>query len=257
MTSPSPLSAHGRFAGQLAIVTGAASGLGRASALRLAEEGANVLAVDRNADALAELDLPSLCVDLSETGAPDAVVQRVREMGTSADILVNNAGLGDLKTLEETDDALMDLTLTVNLRSVLRLTRSMLPLLTTPGARIVNTSSIFGEIGFPRSTVYAVSKAALSQFTRQLAADLGPRGIRVNGVAPGVIETPSNSHFIHNDPWYRRHMVDTVPAGRVGQPPEIASVVAFLCSDDASYVAGHTIVVDGGWLVTKLVGHGE
>jgi meso-butanediol dehydrogenase/(S,S)-butanediol dehydrogenase/diacetyl reductase len=242
-----------RFENQVAIVTGAASGLGLATAMRLISEGAKVLFVDRNTDALATTPGPSLTIDLRDDDAPKRVIAEVSRLFGRLDILVNNAGLGKQVALEDTDDALIDLILSTNLRAVLRLTREAIPLLTRPGGRIVNIASIFGEVGFPRTPVYGATKAAIAQLTRQLSADLTPQGIRVNAVAPGVIETPGNRHFIHTDAFYRRHMNDMVPMGRVGQPNEIASVIAFLCSDDASYVAGQVIVVDGGWLTARVV----
>jgi meso-butanediol dehydrogenase / (S,S)-butanediol dehydrogenase / diacetyl reductase len=242
-----------RFANQVAVVTGAASGLGLATAQRLISEGAQVLFVDRNAEALKTVSGPILAVDLREDDAPKQVAAEAKRLFGRIDILVNNAGLGKQVTLAETDDDLIDLIISTNLRAVLRVTREAIPLLPRPGGRIVNIASIFGEVGFPRTPVYGATKAAIAQLTRQLSADLTGQGIRVNAVAPGVIETPGNRHFIHTDEFYRRHMNNMVPMGRVGQPNEIASVIAFLCSEDASYVAGQVIVVDGGWLTARVV----
>jgi meso-butanediol dehydrogenase/(S,S)-butanediol dehydrogenase/diacetyl reductase len=242
-----------RFDGQSAIVTGAASGIGLAIARRLEGEGARVLPVDRNAAGMAVLANSGLTLDLTDDDAPMRVAEEASRRFGTVDILVNNAGGGALKTLEDSDDALIDAILATNLRAVLRVTREIIPLLARPGGRIVNIASIFGEVGFPKAPVYGVTKAGISLLTRQLAADLTPQGIRVNAVAPGVIETPGNTHFIHTDVPYRRHMNDMVPMGRIGQPHEIAGVVAFLCSEDASYVSGQVIVVDGGWLTTRYV----
>jgi meso-butanediol dehydrogenase/(S,S)-butanediol dehydrogenase/diacetyl reductase len=242
-----------RFDQQSAIVTGAASGIGLAIAQRLRSEGARVLSVDKNDEELRAVDGPTLTVDLTEKDAPTRVAEEARRLFGHVDILVNNAGRGKQVVLEKTDDELIDMILSTNLRAVLRVTREVIPLLSRPGGRIINIASIFGEVGFPRTPVYGSTKAAIAQLTRQLSTDLTVQGIRVNAVAPGVIETPGNTHFIHTDTYYKRHMNDMVPMGRVGQPREIASVVAFLCSEDASYIAGQVIVVDGGWLTSRFV----
>ena len=239
-----------RFAGEVAIVTGAARGIGRATAERLAREGARVLAVDREGF---EADTPGFApfaADLASDAGPADVVAAARAAFGRLDILVNNAGIGGSAALEASDDAQIDRILGTNLRAVLRLTREALGLMSRPGGRIVNVGSTFGEIGFPRTAAYAAAKGGLAELTRQLVADLAPQGIRVNAVAPGVILTPMTGRLAA-DPWYRRVAIDTIPACRTGTPEDVAGVIAFLCSEQAAFVHGQIIAVDGGWLAAR------
>jgi NAD(P)-dependent dehydrogenase (short-subunit alcohol dehydrogenase family) len=242
-----------RFNGYSAVVTGANSGIGLATAKRLLQEGARVLAVDRNVSALGQLAVEVLQVDLVTRTGPALVVSRAVELFGSLDILVNNAGMGGARTLEASDDEFIDRVLDVNLRSLMRLTREMLPRFRAGGGSIVNLSSVYGEVGYPGTAPYAASKGAVSQLTRQLAADLGPRGIRVNAVAPGVIRTPMTQERLDNNTEYRHAMVDNTPLRLIGTAEQVAAVILFLCSPDAAYVSGQVIAVDGGWLGCRQV----
>jgi meso-butanediol dehydrogenase/(S,S)-butanediol dehydrogenase/diacetyl reductase len=247
-----------RFAGKSAIVTGAAGGIGRATALRLAGEGASVLAVDIKAAELQETatmaygaNFDTIEADVADRAAPDRIVARALAAHGRLDLLVNNAGIsGRGGGAETASDQEWDSVLDMNVSSVFRMSRAALPHLTKPGGRIVQISSVFGLVGFPESAAYAAAKAGVAQLTRQMAADCGPQGINVNAIAPGVIDTPMTTQRIHNDAWYNEAMIKNTPMG-VGQPEDIAGVVAFLCSDDAQYVNGQVIAVDGGWLATR------
>ncbi len=240
----------GPLAGTSSIVTGAASGIGRATALRLAADGASVFAVDRNGDGLRETGLPMLVADVSDQDAPERIMEAALDRHGRIDHLVNNAGIGGRGGgAAEAGDADWDAVMAVNLDAVFRMSRAALGHLPRPGGRIVQISSVFGLVGFPGSAAYAAAKGAVAQLTRQMAADHAAEGINVNAIAPGVIETAMTARAIE-DPWYRQAMIRNTPMG-VGRPSDIAGVVAFLLGDDARFINGQVIAVDGGWLATR------
>jgi NAD(P)-dependent dehydrogenase (short-subunit alcohol dehydrogenase family) len=245
-----------RFAGKAVIVTGAARGIGEGIATRFASEGARVLLVDVGDEVTAtaaRLGQPALVKDVTARDAGQAIADAALAAFGRIDILVNNAGIGGSKRLADSDDALIDRFLDTNLAAVLRVTRSILPHLPRPGGRIINISSIFGITGYPGTTAYAVAKAGIAQFTRQLAGELAPEGILVNAVAPGLIATPMTTGHRTNA-LYQRLIVEGTPLERMGQPADIAGPVAFLASDDAAFVTGAVLPVDGGFLAAR---HGK
>lgn len=265
MTSPRTALSAQRLQGRIAIVTGAGSGIGRAIALRLLDEGACVLAADRDvqglahtaslvdaaAEAGAQRGLHTVMVDLASEGAPERVMSACREAFGEPDLLVNNAGVGAAKALHDSSDEDLDRYLNINVRSLMRLSRAFVQAGTGRPAAIVNIASVFGLRGFVNSAPYSASKAAVIGLTRQMAADYGVRGLRVNAVAPGLIATPLTAERLETNPWYKATMVGSTPLGRAGTPEDVAGAVAFLCCDDASFISGQTLAVDGGWSETK------
>ncbi len=242
----------------VAIVTGAAGGLGRAITSRLLDDGLRVLLVDHPASAVhdvaAELgdDAVALAVDLTDDRAPDDVVAAAVETFGGVQVLVNNAGINRMASVLKTTDEDFDRVVDVNLRAAFRLLRAVVGRMRDQGRderhAIVNIVSVNGLGAYSGAYGYAASKAGLAGITRSTARELGPYGIRVNAVAPGLIRTP----MTHGDDglpsdWVRTQ-VEGIPLQRVGEPDDIARVVAFLASPAAGYVSAQVVRVDGGGL---------
>jgi NAD(P)-dependent dehydrogenase (short-subunit alcohol dehydrogenase family) len=245
----SSFSAPSWLAGETAIVTGAGAGIGRATALLLAEAGALVIAADRAPDAArATADeigasARALELDVSDGAAVRAAINKVHGETGRVDILVNNAGVYPMVALNELDDAIWDRTLGVNLRGACYVMQAAAQLMRS-GGRIVNISSIDSlRPSAPGLGHYGASKAALNALTRSAAVEYGPLGIRVNALLPGVIATEGTSG---TPPEYSQAFADRAPARRLGTPTDIARAALFLVSPLAEFMHGHAMVVDGG-----------
>jgi NAD(P)-dependent dehydrogenase (short-subunit alcohol dehydrogenase family) len=244
---------------QVAIVTGASSGIGFGCAVKLAEAGMTVLGAGRDRDRLAELEsaigdpdrIATLAVDLTTEEAPAQIVEAAVSRWGHIDFLVNNAGVGSPKPLHETDDESLDHFLGLMLRAPFRLARDVLPHM-GPGSAIINVTSTFAVVGGMRGGAYSAAKGGLTALTGHIACQYGAEGIRCNAVAPGVTLTPMVATRLE-DERFRKINTEMTPHTRLGTVDDIASTVAFLCSPGGAFINGQTIVVDGGWSSTKYL----
>jgi glucose 1-dehydrogenase len=246
-----------RLAGKVAIVTGAGSGIGQGIAIRLAAEGAKLL-VDyvgdpagaqttqntiREAGGEAEI----LSADVTRTEDVRNLVDTAWTRFGSADILVNNAGMEKKADFCDVTEQDYDRVLAVNLRGPFFLAQAFVRRLRyakKPG-RILNISSVHEDMAFPGFTSYCISKGGMRMMMRNLAVELGPLGITINNVAPGAIATPINTALLNDKPKLEA-LQNAIPLGHLGTPEDVASLIAFLASDEAAYITGSTYVVDGG-----------
>jgi dihydroanticapsin dehydrogenase len=246
----------GRVEGRACAVTGAGSGIGRAIAVRLAEEGGLVLCADIDGDAAEETasanggSAAAVATDVSDPRQVDGMIDRCVELHGRLDVLVNNAGVNIPGVLHEVPDDVIDRTLAVNVKGPIYGCRAAIPqMLAAGGGAIVNISSVNGIVSEPFLSVYSASKGAVVMLTKGVALDYAKRGIRCNAICPGWVDTPIN--YAHAEMLGGlQHVYDTIdsfqPIGRPGRPEEIANVALFLASDEASFMTGAIVSADGG-----------
>ena len=246
------------FEGKVVVVTGASSGIGRATAKALAADGANVLAVARNISRLESLkeecsgaagQTEVLAGDVTKEADRERLINTALQRFGGVDILVQAAGIIANGTIENTTVAHWNEMMDINLNSVFRLMQVALPSLIERKGNIVNVSSVTGTRAFPGVLAYCVSKAAVDQLTRCSALELAPKGVRVNAVNPGVVVTNLHRNGGMDEASYARfleHSKETHPLGRAGSPEEVADLILFLASEKAGWITGVTYSVDGG-----------
>lgn len=248
-----------RVKDRIAIVTGAGSGIGQASAIRLAEEGATVICADINLESATDTAqqirdsgfiAEGYALDISDSQACTALVDHAVTKFGAIDILVNNAGVNLPGVFHEVSNETIDRTLNVNVKGAMYLTRAALPnMLKNSRGSIVNMSSVNGLVSEPYLSVYSASKGAIVMFTRGIALDYAKTGIRCNAICPGWVDTPIN-HAHAKMLGGLDHVYKTIdsfqPIGRPGTSREIANVVLFLASDESSFMTGSIVSADGG-----------
>lgn len=240
------------LSGRKALVTGGASGIGAATARELAAAGASVTIADINLNAAKTLaaELPGatpLALDVTSSARVEAAFRSLDAL----DILVNNAGIGLVGDIEHTAEEDFARVMQVNAHSVYLVTRAALPLLLASHGCIVNIGSVAGQVGVKQRFAYCASKGAVHAMTRQLAVDY-PKSLRVNCIAPGTVQTPFVEGYLekyhsHEKEKVREELRARQPIGRLGTPEDVASMVRYLCSNEAAFITGAVLNIDGGW----------
>jgi NAD(P)-dependent dehydrogenase (short-subunit alcohol dehydrogenase family) len=245
-----------KLEGKSALITGASKGLGKAMALALAEAGARLALVSRNLERLNEtaavarnlgVEAAVFQVDLTDEAQVLRLEKAVAgEFGT-VQILINNAGMNNRKPVTEFSLAEWRQVMDTNLTGVFLMCRSFVPQMRGQGyGRILNLTSIMSHVALPGRTAYAASKAGLLGFTRALALELAPEQITVNGISPGPVATEMNTPLIE-DPELNRQFISRIPLGRWGKAEEVGQLAVYLCTEEASFITGADILMDGGW----------
>ena len=244
-----------RLNGKIAIITGAASGIGLATTKVFLAEGAKVLGADIQPAPAGLAENPAfraMRLDLTEQGAASAVFGECQIAFGVPDILFNNAGIGNARPILETDDEALGRYIAVNFAAPFKLAREAVRVMRAGsaggrGGVIINTASVFGMRGAAGSSAYGPTKAAMIGMTQQLAVEYARDKVRVNAIAPGLIATPMNAERLAGNAWYQREAIQGTPMLHPGTPEDIAYACLFLASDEARFITGVTLPVDGGW----------
>jgi len=240
--------------GQTALVTGAGSGIGRAIAEAYAREGARLGLLDQSREAVesvaASLETETVVLecDVRETAAVERSVEELLGALDGLDVVVNSAGIIDHAALVEAGEEDIERVLDVNLRGMMRVARTTLPALKEREGTLINVTSQLSEVAIREAPAYCASKGGANNLTRQLAIEHAADGVRVNALAPGITKTGMTESQCEDDAWVADRL-DRIPLGRFADPAEIADPAVFLASDEARYVTGHVLVVDGGYVV--------
>ncbi len=244
----------GQFEGKIAVVTGGSTGIGLAAATRLAAEGAHVFITGRRqaelhaaVETIGERSATAVAGDISDPADLDRLYDAVRARGQGLDVLFANAAIASLATLEQTTEEHLDRIFGINIRGTLFTVQKALPLL-NDGASVILNASTNADLGAKAFGAYAASKAAVRSFARTWANELKGRGVRVNAVSPGPIDTPGITGLFgeENAVGGKAHLAAAVPIGRMGRAEEVADVVVFLASAQSSFMVGANVYVDGG-----------
>jgi len=242
---------------KIAIITGSGNGIGKSTALELARQGAKVVVCDIDLQSAKKVskqiknlgrDCFAIKCDVTNKKDVDRVVYRTIKEFKRIDILVNNAGLTLIKPLEDCSEEDWDKIINVNLKSIFLFSKAVSPqMIKQKKGKIININSIGGEVGLINSSAYCASKGGVVNLTRELAMELSPHNINVNGIAPGIIITRMTEDILNNEKT-KNELLSNIPLNRFGSPEEISDAVVFLASRDSNFISGHNLAVDGGWL---------